>query len=229
MTTLVTSLNRNLWQKYAHKTVPRLLEKVDTDRKLVFHEDDLGRVCTSDLAEQRKIEDPEFYEFIKRNRGKDTPKLWGKAVRFAPKAFSIIEAAEIAGGEWLIWLDADVYAKRSVGATQWMNWLTGGDIIHLSRPESMGYSETGFIAFNLDCSGVWDLLDDFRSMYVEDTIYNERQFHDAWLLSRLIERYERDGRLSSRSLTLRNECHVFPQSELKDHLDHWKGPSKLEK
>jgi hypothetical protein len=58
------------------------------------------------------------------------------------------------------------------------------------------YSECGFIGYNLKHWAIEQFLDDFRSLYVTDSIFKKREYHDAYLFDCLRRKYERAGALT---------------------------------
>jgi len=153
------------------------------------------------------------------------------AYKFCHKVFAITnytaKLMEEKWKGWLIWLDADIYTTSKVKSS----WITkflpaGGDIVHLPR-RPLPYSETSFLAFNLEGNKAPQLLADLRDVYVDMELFAWQEWHDGFVFSRLLYLHERNG-LAGYSLTppTYQGIDAFENSALAEKLVHLKGNRK---
>ncbi len=147
------------------------------------------------------------------------------AVRFAGQAFVPHHAASVLrDGDLMVWLDADVVTHKRVPA-RWLNGLVGdADGAYLGRHPK--HSEIGFWALRLSPEAR-AFLETFRLLYVEDGLFDLKEWHSAFAWDDARVWAESHGILSMRNLTPGGDGHVWFKSPLRHHLDHLKGGRKL--
>lgn len=229
---VVTSFDVSLWSAYAHRTYPTVLRGWDatdefvvlTERPKAIRKQVLAVHCR---AAPRVVPlSDDCLAFVAANESNRAEKFERSCVRFAPKAFALLEAAlslRSEGVPWMVWLDADVECHRAVSVDVVASWLRGS-VCHLPRP-TKGYSETGFLALRVEDDDVLRLLRALVDLYPSGGYRQFRQWHDAYLFSRLLE----SGIVSQRnvfSLATRDVSHVFDTSALSPYLRHYKGKRK---
>lgn len=163
-----------------------------------------------------------------RIRRKPPQQFLRDAVRFSHKSFAIFEAARNCQHDLLIWLDADTctFADISMETLQALvpeNCLAG----YLWRPR---HSECGLVAYNLRHPAIKDFLKDFERMYTEDTLFDEKQWHDSYLFDLIRKKYQRGG-CQMHDIgggVGRTGGDVFAKSWLSQYIVHAKGTRKFD-
>ncbi len=99
------------------------------------------------------------------------------------------------------------------------------DIVHLGR-NSVDYSETSFIAFNLKNRPAVDFLSDFRETYDNREVTAYREWHDGFIFDRLLKLHQYHG-LKALNLTPDvPDLNAFATSVLSTKMQHFKGNLK---
>lgn len=147
-------------------------------------------------------------------------------VRFSHKVFALEKCADALDDfDYLIWLDADVITKKQV-THEWLKSVLPEDgqvISYLARPWA-GYSECGFVAYNLK-SGGKSLLRAMKDMYVDDTFKNLQGWTDCHVLDYCVA--------GNKVKNLTENCNpaigldVFPHTKLGEKMVHRKGNRKV--
>lgn len=145
------------------------------------------------------------------------------AVRFSHKCFTIFDAAKRCGADVLCWLDADVLVFQDI-PPNFIDGLVPEDRLlgFLKRP---GCSECGLVAYNLRHPAIESFFTAFKSLYTNDTLFREREYHDSWLFDVVRRRFEKRGHKThdiAGGLGVR-AGHVFINSPLGRYMDHMKG------
>ena len=140
------------------------------------HEDFLKRYAEHDGTEEGKIPYNEKLDALK----------WShKVFALTEMAFDLAEKSKNPG--WLIWIDADSYLKKR---------LTKQDMLAMLNDKAdMVYNpdEPFFMAFNLDKQPTVDILADLRGAYILGEMTKYREWHDYYILSRLLTIYQAHG------------------------------------
>jgi hypothetical protein len=150
-----------------------------------------------------------------------------EAVRFAHKSFALFHAAARCDADVLFWLDADIVVFADV-PLPFLDELVPPDcfVAFLARPN---HSECGLVGYNLRHPAVRQFLERFRRLYVDDLLFREAEYHDAYLFDRLRREFERCGHRSydmALGAGLATGRHVFVNSALGRYMDHLKGDRK---
>jgi len=151
------------------------------------------------------------------------------AVRFCYKVFSVAEAAQRINNGWMIWLDADTHTHTQIPQS-WLSRVCPADsmISYIGRGEKY-HSECGWVAYNLDHPATRDFVKDFVDMYVTDSIFDEREWHDSYIWDVIRRKYQHLHRfhdLNPEPDTKGLAKHPFINSELGGYMDHVKGDRK---
>jgi hypothetical protein len=112
-------------------------------------------------------------------------RLWGEnkrnyrydAFTFCRKSFAQCDAAA-SGGDWLVWIDADVELAGTLPAPSGSHFMS-----YLGRPA--WHSCASYVAWNLGhpVSGLfWER---YRALYVTGTVFALREWHDSYVLDTL--------------------------------------------
>jgi hypothetical protein len=145
------------------------------------------------------------------------------AVRFSHKCFAIFDAAKRCRADVLCWMDADVVVFESPPRA-FLEGLVPPDCLlgFLKRP---GCSECGLVAYNLRHPSIDGFFATFQSLYTEDALFKEREYHDSWLFDVVRRRFEK-RRLKTHDIGEGvgvEAGHVFINSPLGRYMDHMKG------
>ena len=182
---------------------------------------------------------PEYRSFAAKYFHKNNDKNYRfDALKFAHKIFAIQKAISLCKTQYLIWLDADIKTVKVVNY-KFLNSLVKPNhyMSYLGREhvqkESIRYSETGFMIFDLyhkHHKAFWSLMDE---MYKGGKLFNLDEWTDSWVLDHVRKHFEKSFKLKNINLCdfglkdVGNESHVFVGSILGDYMDHKKGPRKF--
>ena len=176
----------------------------------------------------------EYREGMKVHNGTEGGKIqynWRlDAIKWCHKIYALTETAAdphvIQDKDWLIWLDADTVTFADVDA-EFLDGICDNsyDIVHLGR-NSVDYSETSFIAFNLKNRPAVDFLSDFRETYDNREVTAYREWHDGFIFERLLKLHQYHG-LKALNLTPDvPDLNAFATSALSTKMQHFKGNLK---
>ena len=164
------------------------------------------------------------------------PEVWNpkkqfrwNAVRFCYKVFATAACSQQTPNGWLIWIDADTHTHSAV-TLDWLNAVCPRDamVSYLGRGEKY-HSECGWVAYNLDHPATRELIRDFVGMYKDDSIFNEREWHDSYIWDVIRKRYQKQHRFHNLNPSVDDKGlagHPFINSELGRVMDHVKGKRK---
>jgi hypothetical protein len=148
-------------------------------------------------------------------------------VRFAHKVAAVTDAGLRLDTDVLIWADADIVTHAPVSA----DWLTtlfppGPHIAWLDRKHL--YPECGF--YLLRCSHPMhrEVMKRWQHLYEADAVLALAETHDCYSLQQVVREAEREGLLTTHSLSGAGWEHGHPliNSPLGARFDHLKGPRK---
>lgn len=146
------------------------------------------------------------------------------ALKFSNKVFAMLHASLDASG-WLIWLDADTAVKNNIPDGWLEKFLDAdADIVTLER-KAVPYSETSFLAINLDKAPARHLLADLGDTYMNGELFHYREWHDGFVFERLYRLHKMHG-LRGKSLYDGDKMEAFDNSPLAEYMVHRKGEKK---
>jgi hypothetical protein len=249
---VITSMSLDYYHRTGNKFVESFDEYWPQNVTLQIYtenqdQEKLGEYCGPVLSNKRNgtiRAIPNTYDsFVARNIDKPhqkTNSLEHGAIRFAPKAFSIIDCLENAilqkrkfnRNFYLIWLDADSVTHTKIDNHFFKlitdNYNPDMPLSYLGRKHS--YTETGFICFNISRQSdeLWRFLYSYGYYYSSDAIFTLPQWHDCMPFD--VARKSIDPQENKcLNLSPPNSFwydHVFINSELGKYMDHMKGPRK---
>ena len=153
------------------------------------------------------------------------------AIKWCHKVFGMTELAfEMAENSvkpgWLIWLDADTLTTKKFSENSIKEYLNDKcSIVHLGRTDT-DYSETSFLAFNLNRENPLQFLADLRGAYISGEVLCYREWHDGFIIERLLNIYKAHG-TNVHNLTPKvYGLDAFGQSPLSEYMIHFKGQTK---
>lgn len=149
------------------------------------------------------------------------------AVRFSHKSFALLHAAAHTDADVLIWIDADTRFFADVSDADLESFVPADAFVGCLRRKRM-WTETGFVAYNLRDPLTARFFEDYRRLYVDDALFDEREYHDAYLFDRVRERIEALGARSHDLALGAGDLarHVLVNSPLARFMDHMKGDRK---
>ncbi len=222
---IVTSFNETILKNNGVHLLSSLKENLDTKINVTaYHHDckldaySLPKYTYKNLHEVKEHED-----FIKRygehdgteegkipyNEKLDALKWSHKVFALTEKAFELAEESKDAG--WLIWIDADSYLTKRLTEQDMLSMLNDkADIVY--NPD-----EPFFMAFNLDKQPTVDILADLRGAYILGEMTTYREWHDYYILSRLLNIYQAHG------------MKIDTVQKVYNYLYHFKGRTDLSK
>ena len=155
---------------------------------------------------------------------RDAIKWCHKVFAMTELAFEMAESAVSPG--WLIWLDADTVTIKPFSEKNLSQYLNDRcSIVHLGRKDT-DYSETSFLAFNLNRQNPIQLLADLRGAYISGEVLGYREWHDGFIFERLLNIYKAHGTNTHNLSPNATGLDAFGQSPLADFMVHYKGNKK---
>tara|TARA_R110000787_G_scaffold4306_7_gene16692 strand:+ start:9707 stop:12010 length:2304 start_codon:yes stop_codon:yes gene_type:complete len=154
------------------------------------------------------------------------------AIKWCHKVFGMTEFAfEMAENSvnpgWMIWLDADTVTTKNFSEASIKEYLNDKcSIVHMGRTE-MDYSETSFLAFNLDRENPLQFLADLRGAYISGEMFGYREWHDGFIIERLLNIYKAHGTNTHNLTPNIKGLDAFGQSPISEYMEHFKGQTKL--
>ena len=244
MVKFVTSFSADGFKRYARKMLLSVIENWKDDLKLIAYYHDFTDDLVKELPESDKIEyrnldniqDMKNYKQLMKlhdgTEGGKIPYNWRMdAIKWCNKVYALTDLSleigeQEARGGWLIWLDADTVTTKPFSEERVLRlFKKGAELVHLGRKD-IDYSETSFIAFNLDYQSPHYLLADLRGCYDIGEVTAYREWHDGFIFERLLKIYIAHG-LRAQNLTQGVEgLAAFAQSPLSQYMIHYKGNLK---
>jgi len=253
VTTLITSLNKTLYDEYGRSMIEGFVDKSIDVKLIIAFEGDKERI------------DPPKNDFItiidlKSDDHKYFHKTFGKLyeangyrliqqeapntqqyklvhdfrynfIRFSFKIFSIFAARDILDKhEPFAWIDADLKCLRSFSSENLKQFFPKDNQImsYLGRtkfPPDAPYSECGFLGFNPFHRSLDEFLNRMKSLYISGEALGFEQWHDSWLWDQTrLEFSQRGNEFLNLSGKYENTEHPFINSGLGKYFDHLKGP-----
>ena len=244
MVKFVTSFSADGFKRYARKMLLSVIENWKDDLKLIAYYHDFTDDLVKELPESDKIEyrnldniqDMKNYKQLMKlhdgTEGGKIPYNWRMdAIKWCNKVYALTDLSleigeQEARGGWLIWLDADTVTTKPFSEERVLRlFKKGAELVHLGRKD-IDYSETSFIAFNLDYQSPHYLLADLRGCYDIGEVTAYREWHDGFIFERLLKIYVAHG-LRVQNLSQGVEAvAAFAQSPLSQYMIHYKGNLK---
>tara|TARA_R110000868_G_scaffold184282_2_gene425832 strand:- start:768 stop:2342 length:1575 start_codon:yes stop_codon:yes gene_type:complete len=152
------------------------------------------------------------------------------AIKFSHKIFALNDAAlklkDVKEPGHLVWLDADTITTKKVDADNFLFSLPEADLFYLGR-RTVNYSETSFIAFNLNGEKAWEFIADMRDTYMSGELFSYAEWHDGFVFERLLNVHRWHG-LKAITLSDPTDLDAFNSSPLGSFMQHFKGPKAKE-
>lgn len=245
MIRFVTSFSPSNYKQYAKNMLQSVVNNWKNDLKLIAYYHDFTDELVADLPQSPLIEYRDLNKvsdmLAYRDRmkkydgtmGGTTSYNWRMdAVKWCHKIYALTDLAleisdkEVKGG-WLCWLDADTVTNKPLSEERILQFLDNkAELAHLGRTD-VDYSETSFIAFNLDYIPTHHLIADLRGCYDIHEVISYREWHDGFIFERLLKIYTAHGmKVQNLSPNVKG-LEAFKNSPLSQYMEHFKGNLKL--
>ena len=244
MIKFVTSFSADGYERYARNMLESVVDNWYKDLHLTAYYHDCDEELVASFPQAKNIEYRNLNEVEDMLAYRDNMKLYdgtagGKvaynwrmdAVKWCHKVYAMTDIAfeisenEVQGG-WLIWLDADTVTTKPLSEEKISKILPDkAEIVHLGRKDT-DYSETSFVAFNLNYETPLYLLADLRGCYDIGETIMYREWHDGFIFERLLKIYIAHG-MKAHNLTPNVKgLAAFKNSPLSQYMVHYKGNLK---
>ena len=244
MIRFVTSFSADGFNRYAKHMLESVVENWKPDLHLTAYYHDFPEDLVAELPQAPHIEYRNLNEVQDMLDYRERMKIYdgtanGKAaynwrmdaIKWCHKVYAMTEyALEIseneAQGGWLCWIDADTITDKPFSEEKLRDILVDkADLVHLGRRDC-DYSETSFMAFNLNYQTAIYLLADLRGCYEIGEVVSYREWHDGFIFERLLKIYTAHG-MKVQDLTPHAKgLAAFQQSALSQYMTHFKGNLK---
>jgi hypothetical protein len=148
-------------------------------------------------------------------------------VRFAHKVAAVTDAALSLETDVLIWADSDIVTHALVDRDWLLSLFPPGPYIAwLDRDDR--HHECGFYMLRCSHPAHRALTERWRRLYDSDEVLGFAQTQDCYVQQQLIVQAEREGMVTTHSLSGEARTHGHPliNGPLGSRLDHLKGPRK---
>ena len=247
--TVITTFNQQGLEKYGQRMISTFEQYWPQEVDLIVYTEK----CTPQISKPNVrcidliAKSKHCKRFIKRHKdnpeanggiGPHNERIWKpnkhfkwQGLRFSYKVFSIYHAIQYIDTEWVIWLDADTLT-HSLITTEFLDSVCpkGCMVTHLGRGDRY-HSECGWVGYHKTNPMCIDFVEDFASMYKNDTMFNYPEWHDSYLfdVQRKIYRDTKGAYFHNLNPdpNLKGLAgHPFVNSELGRYMDHMKGERK---
>jgi len=241
---IVTSFSPKGWETYAKKMIESANKFLADDLHLTAYYHDFDKEKIKEFPKSNKItfknlnDIPSMLKYREEMKvhdgteGKRMPYNWRlDAIKWCHKvyaltdfSFKLVEKGVQVG--WVVWLDADIILNKPVSKKDFLGIIPlNSELVHLGRKD-VDYSETSFMAFNLNNTPPLDLLLDMRGIYDSHEVLSYREWHDGFIFERLFNFYNAHG-IKKHNLTpdVRG-LDAFNNSPLSQFFQHFKGNKK---
>ena len=229
----VTSFNETIYNTVGNHLIKSIKTNWEPSIKFTaYHHDFDPKNYSIKDVDLKSLEDVEeyrnYFEVNKEHNGTENntiPYNWHldslrwahKVYALTEKAFELAEESKDAG--WLIWIDADSLASKRLVPDDILAMLPEAcDVAYRgvrNYPDKTFYIDTSFIAFNLNKRPALDLLGDLRGAYNSGELLQYREWHDSFLIERLLNIYKAHGM----------KIQDLPQ--INDYIAHFEGVDNI--
>lgn len=168
---------------------------------------------------------PDLKSFKKRNENFQAKKFIDDAIRFSHKSYAICYSGLTSNADFLVWLDADVSMHAPVTTEFLLSHIpTGVFTSYLGRRK---FSETGFLAFDLNHSASTDFFNSWKNLYDKDSILLRKGKTDCHAFDATRLEFEEKGLINSLDLNAKvitGNKNAF-ENVFGEVMKHYKGTS----
>jgi hypothetical protein len=222
---IVSTFSEQVYMDYAEHFVDSLKNNLDKSIEIFLYVDNVS-IKTGSNINILNLEQsvPDLVNFKIRNKDKTFGDFLRDAVRFSHKSYAIWHAAMNSKVDILIWLDADTEIIKAVSSDYLKSFLPDNYFTsYLGRDK--GYTETGFIAFDLRHPCTNEFFDIFKNYYDSDKIYTLKEYTDCHVFDATRKELENLKKITGYNLTPGNIKNPF-NNTFKGYMVHLKGGKK---
>ena len=226
--TILTTFSDKGYEVYARHCISSLQRFLSNDIEMIVYTDtprDFTKPNWTNKILEKEV--PDLTAFKKRNSYRVVPEgtkgfIWD-GVRFSHKSYAWCHAGLNTTSDILIWLDADTEAIENIDVNYLSKFMPFEYVSsYLGRPGR--YTETGWLAWNMNHPDSKRFFKRFKQYYDEDLIYNLKGFTDCHVYDAVRQEFEAEG-IPSYDITKDMPKDVFNQA-FKGYMTHYKGPDK---
>jgi len=223
---VLTAMNADIFESTGKKMLWSVIEKWPDDTRLIV--DAEGAIPRDEILSRnlhfltRHGERDAWMQQYRDHPGQDA--LRKCAWRFAFCSFAVTGWGLKSDADIMVWLDADTYTHRELPASVMEEWLDGKAIAYLGRIP--GYSETGFVIYDLRNPKVRAMLGEWRQIYKTGDIFDLPEWHDSYVFDHVRRKHFTQDEVSNLTPWGRNFDHVFLNGPTGAYMDHMKGGRK---
>ena len=226
--TILTTFSDKGYEVYARHCISSLQRFLSDDIEMIVYTDtprDFNKPNWINKMLEKEVSD--LTAFKKRNSYRTVPEgtkgfIWD-GVRFSHKSYAWCHAGLNTTSDIIIWLDADTEAIENIDVNYLSKFMPDGFVSsYLGRPGR--YTETGWLAWNMNHPDSKRFFKRFKQYYDEDLIYNLKGFTDCHVYDAVRQELEAEG-IQSYNITKDMPKDVFNQA-FKGYMTHYKGPDK---
>jgi len=222
---IVSTFSEQGYKDYAELFVDSLKNNLDKSVEVFLYVDNVS-IKTDSNINILNLEQlvPDLVNFKTRNKDKTFGDFLRDAVRFSHKSYAIWHAAMNSKVDILIWLDADTEIIKTVSSDYLKSFLPDNCFTsYLGRDK--GYTETGFIAFDLRHHYTKEFFDIFKNYYDSDKIYTLKEYSDCHVFDATRKELENLKKITGYNITPGNIKNPFNDT-FKGYMIHLKGGRK---
>lgn len=221
---IVSTFSDQGYKDYAYLFVDRIEKYVDPAIDIQLYTDNI-KIQNSKinfLSLEPSI--PDLVKFKDRNNKRSYKNFLFDGVRFSHKSYAIWHASETLNTDIMIWLDADTLIKKEI-SSQYLEKFLPHDCFTSYLGRVGRYTETGFIAFDLNHRHRKEFFNEYKNYYDNDKIYTLEAFTDCHVYDATRIKFENEGKIKSHNLTPDLGKNNFNNTFV-DHMIHFKGNKK---
>ena len=228
---MVTTFSRKLWEQYAERCIGSWVEHFPGAMPVwVYYGDEpiheQERTAKAPWPLSWRFIDPNdhapYRDFMAKHTQQDLPDYRKDARRFAHKVFAMAHAAEYCKTDYLVWLDADVYAFEDIPDDFFSSLFDGHYIFYLGRP-MYSHPECGCFGYGTRHPSHPSFPQALADLYSSGKVFELKEQHDSWVWGKLREQCEQQGRFTSNNISTAPSGHAWLASPLAQYFDHMKG------
>lgn len=164
----ITTLSKNLYDKYAYKLLDTYQKTKQTVPLYIFTED-FTNPPEIENVKWVNFEDQRLYDFVTRNQNKQPQNYMFDAVRFSYKVFAQYAAQNLASK--IFFLDADCIFLQTIPNIL-LEAALPDDCFTCFYDRPGYYTECGFVGFNCALPLTKQFFKDYLDLYITNSIYN---------------------------------------------------------
>ena len=236
---VITSMNKEGWDRYGHRFVDTFLKFWPEEISLVIYAEgfrldkQLARVAIVNFDDQLSQSIQTFNTQLKilyqKIGQKPKESYLFDAMKFAKKGFALVDGIEKNIGKQVIWLDADVYTFSPFSIHQIEQLIQcGNEEVFCAHLRRFGmHTESGFMGFNTMHPLVNEFCERYKSIYLTGAIFHQEHWTDCHVFDCLKTYYISFGfKNAFFEIPSALSTHPFINSPLGLFMDHLKGNRK---